>query len=175
MKHHKKKKRKRNSDNTVDTVLGIAWYTQDQWKLLTQVVSDPGNLEDTYGEWLYNAKKALRNYTVPGTKIRRVHIDVDELVTWCKSKNLPVNGTSVQISQAISCMRRWKKTRGGRVMAELLDDKELVTFKEMLITNSIQVYALAQLLIDKGIITRDDYFKKLSDVQQIYQSKTEKT
>ena len=60
-------------------------------------------------------------------------------------------------------------------MTEKLDDKELVTFKEMLITNSIQVYALAQLLIDKGIITRDDYFKKLSDVQQIYQSKTEKT
>ena len=34
-------------------------------------------------------------------------------------------------------------------MAELLDDKELVSFKEMLMANSIQVDALAQLLIEK--------------------------
>ena len=38
-------------------------------------------------------------------------------------------------------------------MAEELDSKELVTFKELLITNSIQVDALTQLLVEKGIIT----------------------
>jgi len=40
-------------------------------------------------------------------------------------------------------------------MAERLDEKELATFKEMLMANSIQVDALAQLLIEKGIITED--------------------
>jgi len=38
-------------------------------------------------------------------------------------------------------------------MAEKLDSKELVTFKELLIANSIQVDALTQLLVEKGIIT----------------------
>ena len=57
-------------------------------------------------------------------------------------------------------------------MADKLDSRELVSFQEMLIVNSIQVDALAQLLIEKGIITKDDYFKKLTDVQQIYQSKS---
>ena len=90
----KRKKIKKKTNNAVDTVLGIAWYSQDQWELLKQVVTDPGNLEDTYGEWLSNAEKALRNYTKPGTKTRRVHIDVEELVTWCKSKKLPVNVAS---------------------------------------------------------------------------------
>jgi beta-N-acetylglucosaminidase len=42
-------------------------------------------------------------------------------------------------------------------MAEKLDEKELVSFKEMLMANSIQVDAVAQLLIDKGIITEEDY------------------
>jgi hypothetical protein len=35
-------------------------------------------------------------------------------------------------------------------MAEKPDEKELVTFKEMLMANSIQVDAVAQLLIEKA-------------------------
>lgn len=38
-------------------------------------------------------------------------------------------------------------------MAEQLDQKELVSFKELLIANSIQMDAIVQLLIEKGIIT----------------------
>jgi hypothetical protein len=40
-------------------------------------------------------------------------------------------------------------------MAQKLDDKELVSFKELLMANSIQVDALAQLLIEKGIISEE--------------------
>lgn len=52
-------------------------------------------------------------------------------------------------------------------MAEKLDDKELVSFKEMLITNSIQVDALAQFLNEKGLITKDEFYGKLKEVQGI--------
>jgi len=38
-------------------------------------------------------------------------------------------------------------------MATQLDPNELVTFKELLISNSIQIDAAVQLLIDKGLIT----------------------
>jgi hypothetical protein len=38
-------------------------------------------------------------------------------------------------------------------MAQQLDPNDLVTFKELLMANSIQVDALAQLLIEKGYIT----------------------
>ncbi len=50
-------------------------------------------------------------------------------------------------------------------MAEKLDPNELVTFKELLMANSIQVDALCQLLIEKGIITSDEFFTKLKQVQ----------
>ena len=56
-------------------------------------------------------------------------------------------------------------------MAEKLDDRELVSFKEMLIANSIQVDALSQLLIEKGIITEQEFFTKLKTVQMEYESK----
>ena len=56
-------------------------------------------------------------------------------------------------------------------MTEILDDRELVRFKEMLMANSIQVDALAQLLIEKGIITEQEFFTKLKMVQMEYESK----
>ena len=56
-------------------------------------------------------------------------------------------------------------------MAEKLDEKELMTFKEMLMANSIQVDAVAQLLIEKGIFTEQEFHSKLSQVVHEYQEK----
>ena len=56
-------------------------------------------------------------------------------------------------------------------MAKKLDPKELVHFKELLMANSIQVDAVAQLLIEKGIITKGEFFTKLKQVQAEYQSR----
>lgn len=54
-------------------------------------------------------------------------------------------------------------------MAEKLDPNELVSFKELLMANSIQIDAVAQLLIEKGIITQEEFFAKLKQVQSEYQ------
>jgi hypothetical protein len=56
-------------------------------------------------------------------------------------------------------------------MAEKPDEKELVTFKEMLMANSIQVDAVAQFLIEKGIIAEDEFHSKLSQVIHEYREK----
>ena len=58
-------------------------------------------------------------------------------------------------------------------MAEKLDPEELVAFKELLMANSIQVDAIAQLLIEKGIITKEEFFAKLKQVQSQYQNNTD--
>ena len=50
-------------------------------------------------------------------------------------------------------------------MAEKLDQGELVGFKELLVANSIQVDAMAMLLIEKGSITNDDLSAKLKQIQ----------
>ena len=56
-------------------------------------------------------------------------------------------------------------------MAERLDDKELVSFKEMRMANSVQVDTLAQLLIEKGIFTENKFHGKLKVVLVEYESK----
>ena len=56
-------------------------------------------------------------------------------------------------------------------MAERLDPKELVNFKELLMANSMQVDAIAQLLIEKDIFTKEEFFDMLKQVQMEYRSK----
>ena len=58
-------------------------------------------------------------------------------------------------------------------MAEKLDPDELVNFKELLMSDSMQVDALAQLLIEKGFFTKEEFFAKLKQVQSQYQSNTD--
>jgi hypothetical protein len=56
-------------------------------------------------------------------------------------------------------------------MAERLDEKELVSFKELLMTNTIQVDAVTQLLIEKEVFTEDEFYAKLKEVTYEYREK----
>ena len=60
-------------------------------------------------------------------------------------------------------------------MAEPLDPKQTVTFEELLISNMIEVQAVVQLMMEKGIITEQEYYQKLKAVQAEYQSKRRQT
>lgn len=50
-------------------------------------------------------------------------------------------------------------------MATKLSDEELVSFKELLISNEIYMEALVQVLFEKGIITKDKLLTKIKQVQ----------
>lgn len=56
-------------------------------------------------------------------------------------------------------------------MAQKLDQDELVSFRELLISNSIQLDVVTRVLIEKGIITDDEFFVKLKQVQMEYKNK----
>jgi hypothetical protein len=49
-----------------------------------------------------------------------------------------------------------------------LDASDLVSFEELLIANSFRVDALAEFLIDEGIISKKKFFAKLKEVQAQY-------
>jgi hypothetical protein len=54
-------------------------------------------------------------------------------------------------------------------MAQALTPDDFVSFKELLMANSIQVDALAQLLIEEGIISEKKFYDKLKQVRASYQ------
>jgi hypothetical protein len=55
-------------------------------------------------------------------------------------------------------------------MAEKLDDSQVVTREELLMSQMIQLDTVTQLLIKKGIFTEQEFFTELKEVQAQYQS-----
>lgn len=56
-------------------------------------------------------------------------------------------------------------------MPEKLDPKEPASFKELLISNMLEIQTIAQLLIEKGIFSQEEYFGKLKQIQMDYESR----
>lgn len=56
-------------------------------------------------------------------------------------------------------------------MTQKLDQDELVSFRELLISNTIQLDVVSRLLIEKGIFTNQEFFAKLKEVQMEYKGR----
>jgi hypothetical protein len=86
------KRREQKTKDTDATVMGVAWYRPDQWDRLLDISSDRAELEDTYDEWKAVAEDSIGNLARHGYKLRKVEIDVEELLIWCNSQNRAVDG-----------------------------------------------------------------------------------
>ena len=54
-------------------------------------------------------------------------------------------------------------------MVELLDSKDVVEFKELLMANTIQIDTMYMLLVEKGYFTEAEFLAKMKEVQAEYQ------
>ncbi len=75
-------------------VSGVAWYRREQWPLLRENSADAEDLEETYDEWLEFAKDALLNFARKGSPMRRIDVDVEELIAWCREENRPLDANA---------------------------------------------------------------------------------
>ncbi len=53
-------------------------------------------------------------------------------------------------------------------MAYEIDPKEIVDFRELVMTNSIQVDTMYRLLIEKGYFTEAEFLDKMKEVQTLF-------
>ena len=56
-------------------------------------------------------------------------------------------------------------------MAQQLDESDLVSIEDLVVSNTIQFDTLYQVLVDKGIFTEAEFHEKLNEVQTYYQGK----
>ena len=85
MKHKRSRSRKA-------AVIGLAWYRPEQWQRLRQVSADGEDLEESYFEWVSVASARFQEAQELGVDIRKVDVDVEDLVEWCKRRGLPLDG-----------------------------------------------------------------------------------
>jgi len=77
-----------------NSVTGVAWYRREDWSRLREIASDRTNLDDSYEAWLAGAQKTLLDLAIAGVAARRVSVDVEALVRWCRAEGRPVNSAA---------------------------------------------------------------------------------
>ncbi len=65
--------------------------------------------------------------------------------------------------------RRKNLENDGMLVPETGDSNEIATIQDLLMANSMQLDAIAQLLIEKGIFSKEDLFNMLKRIQKEYQ------
>jgi hypothetical protein len=90
----RRKFRPRTAAASPPLLAGIGWYDAAQWAKLKQIADDTAEVDDTYGDWQRNAERTERELSRRGLVTRRVVIDVDALVEWCRARGKPVDGSS---------------------------------------------------------------------------------
>jgi hypothetical protein len=75
-------------------VVGVAWYSSEQWGRLRSLSSDADQLEETWEEWHDLAESKFREMRRLGMEVERVVVDVDRLARWCEREGRPIDGAS---------------------------------------------------------------------------------
>jgi hypothetical protein len=65
--------------------------------------------------------------------------------------------------------RRTRLEDSEVIVADQNDSNELATIQDLLMANSMQLDAIAQLLIEKGVFSKEDLFNMLKRIQKEYQ------
>ena len=65
--------------------------------------------------------------------------------------------------------RRTISEDGDMVVADQNDSNEIATIQDLLMANSMQLDAIAQLLIEKGVFSKEDLFDMLKRIKKEYQ------
>jgi hypothetical protein len=74
------------------TVVGVAWYREDQYALLRALATDTDSMADTYEQWHTGVNKTMDDLREQGIDARRVDVDIRELTAWCAERRMPLDG-----------------------------------------------------------------------------------
>jgi hypothetical protein len=75
-----------------NTEVGIAWYEPEQWQRLLEISADRDELEESHQEWVRDVERAIKELNRNGIQCVKVAMDLEQLLAWCQSQNIPVNG-----------------------------------------------------------------------------------
>lgn len=114
------------SENDDTKVMGVAWYSRDQWKHLCDIAEDRDQLEEAYKEWEDKAEKSVRVFKEKGIHAEKVYVDINELVDWCVENKYPVNSESRSTFVAYKIRDKYtkgqKNNKSGKEIHGFFDD-----------------------------------------------------
>ena len=76
------------------TVLGVTWYSAENWSRIKAAAADPERFGATFAEWQAMADEALTDIQKTGVNPIKLSIRYEELLAWCLVHKKPNNAAS---------------------------------------------------------------------------------
>ena len=87
----RRRRRERLHAASATTQLGLAWYSREDWERLHDIADDRDKLDDTYEDWERQALKMIQDLEAVGQQIRKVPIDIEALIAWCRERKCRID------------------------------------------------------------------------------------
>lgn len=66
-------------------IIGVGWYSEDEWTMLKFLADDREALDSTYEHWRVGAERTFRERKKSlGLQLVKVPVDVEMLPRWCR-------------------------------------------------------------------------------------------
>ncbi len=72
--------------------VNLAYYEKEDYDYFLSIIDDRENLHDTWEEWYKAFMKLKRTLVSHGLIVKKVKIDLNELVAYCKENNVKNDG-----------------------------------------------------------------------------------
>lgn len=86
--------RLRAKKQTNQPVVGVTWYTEENWAKVKASAIDPERFEASFSEWITMANQALADIRNKGIKAVPFNVVAEDLQTWCLAHNKPNSAAS---------------------------------------------------------------------------------
>ena len=120
MKKQSLMERLRAKKQARSSVVGVTWYTEENWSRVRAAATDPERFEDMYAEWNAMAVEAVAGLKRTGVNTVKFFINADELLSWCLRHNKPNNAESR--TEFVSEGLRVQSETGASLKKHLLTD-----------------------------------------------------
>jgi hypothetical protein len=89
-----KRKKTMKDNDELELVMGVCWYTPEEFLKMKQIASDKSRFEDTYEEWVKGAEKVLNDLKKPEVNPRKVYVNTGDFRWWCEKNGLAPDGAA---------------------------------------------------------------------------------
>ena len=86
--------RLRAKKNARSSVVGVTWYTEEDWSKVKAAATDSERFEETYAEWNAMAIEAVADLKRAGVNAVKFFVISNELLPWCLVHNKPNNAAA---------------------------------------------------------------------------------
>ena len=77
-----------------EIVIAVVWYRPEQWKRVRDISTDEEGFEESYAEWLQQAKERFEVLLRSGMRVEKVDVDSEQLILWCNERGVENNANA---------------------------------------------------------------------------------